>query len=42
MGSKGLISKVPDKFVDVENAKLAELEAQIAVITEQMEQLKAL
>jgi len=36
------VSKAPVEVVDAEKAKLAELEGQIAAMTAQMEQLKAL
>lgn len=42
LGNEGFVSKAPAEVVDAEKAKLAELEGQIAAMTAQMEQLKAL
>lgn len=42
LGNEGFVSKAPVEVVDAEKAKLAELEGQLKVMTEQMDQLKAL
>lgn len=42
LGNESFVSKAPAEVVDAEKAKLAELEGQLKVMTEQMEQLKAL
>jgi len=42
LGNEGFVSKAPAEVVDAEKVKLAELEGQIAAMTAQMEQLKAL
>lgn len=42
LGNEGFVSKAPAAVVESERAKLAELEAQLAAMTGQMEELKAL
>lgn len=42
LGNEGFVSKAPAAVVESERAKLAELEAQLAAMTAQMEELKAL
>ena len=42
LGNEGFVSKAPAEVVESEKAKLAELEGQLAAMTAQMEQLKAL
>ncbi|ERL54305.1 valine--tRNA ligase [Psychrobacter aquaticus] len=42
LGNEGFVSKAPADVVDAEKAKLAELEGQLAAMTAQMEELKAL
>ncbi|MBE8425035.1 hypothetical protein IQA86_19255, partial [Leptospira borgpetersenii serovar Balcanica] len=42
LGNEGFVSKAPAEVVEAEQAKLEELEGQLKVMSEQMEQLKAL
>ena len=42
LGNEGFVSKAPAEVVESEKAKLAELEGQLAAMTAQMEELKAL
>ncbi len=42
LGNEGFVSKAPAEVVEAEKAKLEELEGQLKVMSEQMEQLKAL
>ncbi|MGP4974475.1 valine--tRNA ligase [Psychrobacter alimentarius] len=42
LGNEDFVSKAPAEVVDAEKAKLAELEGQLAAMTAQMEELKAL
>ena len=42
LDNEGFVSKAPAEVVEAEKAKLAELEGQLKVMTEQMDQLKAL
>lgn len=42
LDNENFVSKAPAEVVDAEKAKLAELEGQLKVMTEQMDQLKAL